>query len=345
MDSQKIFLISQRRFGKTSLVKEVLQEIRKRKTKTIYIDIEGISTYKKFLNTYLGALIKEYTTIDKIFDFAKRLLPSIRFDINLDETGKPSLSLGYKPSDPNLDEIAAKIYELPGKIAKSHSMVIAFDEFQEILGLNGGQIEAALRSAIQHQRNVGYIFAGSKRHILMDMAMLADRPFYKIGPVMHLEKISEGTFKEFIREKFHRTKVKISKEAISKIIRSAENIPYFVQMISHELWDFAVTNKKAITEEGIEFVFDELIRQYNQNFHELWTKLISAKKHLLRAIAYKGGRNLLSKESLAENELGYPSSVQRTLGLLVSDGILDKVDGEYFIVDILFREWIKKYTE
>lgn len=343
-NAQKIFLISSRRFGKTSLVKVTLEKLEKQKMRTIYLDVEGISTYKKFLNTYLNILTRKFSAINKLYEFAKKLLPSIRFDLSVDETGSPTLSLGYKPEDPDLESVAAKIFELPEKIAQRQQVVIAFDEFQEILKLNGKQTEGALRAAVQHQKNVGYIFAGSKRHLLTEMVTSPDRPFYKIGPIFYLDKIPEEIFKEFIYEKFHRSGVKISKNTVSKIIEFSENIPYYVQMLSHELWDYSLTQGKEIKEKEIELVFQELLKQYSQNFSESWNKLIIRKKQLLQVIARKGGHNLLSKESLSENELGYPSSVQRTLELLIADGYIDKIDNEYFIVDILFREWVKRFT-
>lgn len=344
LDSQKIFLISSRRMGKTSLIMTVLEKTKKQNIKTIYLDVEGISTYKKFLNTYLNTLMKEFTTADKIYEFAKRLLPNIRFDLAVDETGKPSLSVGYKSQEPDLENIATKIYELPKKIATKKQIVIVFDEFQEILKLNGKQIEASLRSAIQHQRNVGYVFAGSKRQLLTDMVMSSDRPFYKIGPVMYLEKIPIEKFEKFVFEKFYKSKIKILNSTVAKIIEMSENIPYYVQMLSHELWDFAVFGKKEVQEKDVEIILEELIKQYDQNFRTEWTRLVSTKKQLLHLIANKGGKNLLSKESLERNELPYPSSVQRTLEKLRADDYIDKMNGEYFIVNILFREWIKRFT-
>ena len=42
-------------------------------------------------------------------------------------------------------------------------MAVALDEFQAIGAFNGGSVEHALRAAVQHQRQVGYVFAGPSR--------------------------------------------------------------------------------------------------------------------------------------------------------------------------------------
>lgn len=344
LDCQKIFLISPRRFGKSSLIRTVLEQIEKQNIKTVYLDIEGISTYKSFLNAYLTALIKESGRADRAYQFVRKLIADIRFDFSLDETGTPKLSLAYKATDSNLEGVARKIYNLPARIARGKQLVIVFDEFQEILKLNGGNIEGALRASIQHQRDVGYVFAGSQRHLLIDMATSPKRPFYKSGPVMYIDRIPVDIFQKFVLDKFEKSEIKVSKDALLKIFGAAENIPYYVQMISHELWDSAVSERRKVKERDIEIVVSQLVKQYDQNFRLDWNRLIVTKRQVLQTIANRGGRNILSKESLSTSELGYPSSVQATLQSLLNEGYIDKFEDEYCVSDILFREWIKSHT-
>ncbi len=176
------------------------------------------------------------------------------------------------------------------------------------------------------------------------MATSPDRPFYKIGPVVYLEKIPEEKFEKFVSGKFHNSGIKISNSTVRKIFTIAENIPYYVQMLSHELWDFAISNKKEIQERDVEIILNQLVKQYDQNFRTEWARLVSTKRQLLQVIAKEGGKNLFSKELMERNELPYPSTIQRTLESLITEEYIDKTNGEYFIVNILFREWIKRFT-
>lgn len=340
--SQKIFLISSRKLGKTSLIKTTLEKLQKKGYLTIFIDLEGFSSYKQFLDTYLLALTQQATALDKMVAFIRQIVPGLRVNFNINEIGHPSLSLGYEYPAPDFDRIARKIYALPETIAKKRKrkMVIVFDEFQEILKLNGGSIEGAMRASIQHQRNVAYIFAGSKKHLLLDMVNSSERPFYKIGPIMRLEKIPPEDFTAFIKTKFQKTKVKISDEMINRLIKRAENIPYYIQMFAHELWDRAAT-KKEIKLKDLEMAIKQLVGQISPNFYQEWSQMILAKRGLLRAIALSGGKNILSQDYLKRNKLGLPSAVRRTLLALVDEGHLDKEENEYFFNDLLFREWIK----
>ena len=221
-----------------------------------------------------------------------------------------------------------------------HICVTHICVIQEILKLNGKNIEGKLRAHIQHHHNVSYIFAGSKRHLLNEMVNSPDRPFYRIGPVIYLGKIPEDRFLKFISNKFKTSGIETPGEVVSEVIKIAENIPYYVQMLSHELWDFGVT-KSRLGKKDVRPVLTQLLRHYSQNFHLEWSRLILSKRQLLEAIARYGGRRILSKDYLKKNNLGLPSSVRRTLLALVEDGYLDRENDEYFFTDILFREWVR----
>jgi uncharacterized protein len=73
------------------------------------------------------------------------------------------------------------IAELPGQASVGvyidAPVVVVLDEFQAVLGA-ATQIDAAIRSEIQHHDEVGYVFAGS--HLGMMRALFSDRarPFY-----------------------------------------------------------------------------------------------------------------------------------------------------------------------
>lgn len=343
INSQKIFLISSRKLGKTSLVKTALNQLKQEGFITVFLDLEGFSSYKDFLDAYLSALTREVAAVDKILTFVRALLPGLRIEFKFDESGKPLLSLGYSRTEPELNKIARSIYELPEIIFKKRKkkVIVVFDEFQEILKLGDKQVEGLLRSSIQHQRNTGYVFAGSKRNLLTQMVSSPQRPFYKIGPIMYLRKIPKNEFFQFSKKRFIATKFKISDETIHGIIKTAENIPYYIQMLSHELWDYGIL-KKELDEKDIPAVLRQLINQQSQNFHLEWSRMILSKRRLLKAIAICGGDRVLSKDFLKKNELEYPSSAHRTLSALMKDGYLDREEsGRYYITDLLLLEWIR----
>ena len=66
-----------------------------------------------------------------------------------------------RPDIPLLEEVLT----MPVKAAEKEGkrVVIVFDEFQQILEYESDTVERLLRSSIQHQTDVAYIFCGSRR--------------------------------------------------------------------------------------------------------------------------------------------------------------------------------------
>ena len=93
-----------------------------------------------------------------------------------------------------------------------------------------------MRAAVQHQREVGYVFAGSEPS-LMERMLGPKRPFYKAGPVMRLEKIPADEFAAFIDARFTRSGIKPEAGLGAAIVDLAGNLPYDVQRLAHETWD------------------------------------------------------------------------------------------------------------
>src|SRR5437762_1665958 len=139
---------------------------------------------------------------------------------------------------PIFSRLAAEVFALPQHLheVRKHKLVIALDEFQAIRGFNGGSVEHAVRAAVQHQRNVGYVFAGSEPS-LMERMLGPKRPFYKAGPVMRLEKIPADLFAAFIEARFSQTGIKPEAGLGAAIVELAGNLPYDVQRLAHEGWD------------------------------------------------------------------------------------------------------------
>ena len=124
-----------------------------------------------------------------------------------------------------------------GRRARQRKVVVALDEFQAIGGFNGGSVEHAMRAAVQHQREVGYVFAGSEPS-LMERMLGPKRPFYKAGPVMRLERFAADEFAAVHRCAIHALGYASRKTGLGDaVVDLAGNLPYDVQRLAHETWD------------------------------------------------------------------------------------------------------------
>ena len=188
-DGQKVFLISPRRYGKSSLIRQALDSLRRRRVVTLDVTVSSFSSYVAFLEGYTKALATLDSKTERTWSWLRNLFKSIRPELRVESglNGGTSVSVAFPTvrTDRDAARLAEEVFALPGKIADrlGRRVAVALDEFQAIEGFNGGSVEQALRAAVQQQRSVGYVFAGSEPS-LMEQMIGRKRPFYKAGPVM-----------------------------------------------------------------------------------------------------------------------------------------------------------------
>jgi hypothetical protein len=338
----RIFLMAPRRYGKTSLIENVLNALQKEAILIAYVDLYWAASAHDFLELYASKVIRGSKSIARqAAAIVKNLLPRLRPKLGFDPTGNPELSLdlaGHKAP-----ESVEEILNLPQRIAESEGkrFAVVFDEFQEITKLNGGNLERQLRAAIQHHTQVSYLFAGSKTHMLIDMVSDETRPFYQMGTLMPLDKIPEKDFSSFVRSKFAESGKKISKGALKKILDECENVPHYVQLLSFNVWDHfqQVTN---VTETHVEEALLMTLRSQEPAYLTLWEGLTVHQQKTVTAAAKLKGRMLTAKDSIKQFSLESASNVSKSLSALRSKSILRKETESYVFEDVFFGRWVEK---
>jgi len=343
-DGQKVFLLSPRRFGKSSLVALALLKLKKRHIHTVSITVSSYSSYTQFLEKFAEKVLRAAGPWDRVKDWVTRFGRSVKPDISYNMgTGEVSVSLG-KGSGFDPDPIAPEIFAMPGELSKSAGfrMAICLDEFQQISQFDSGSVENVIRNQVQAQREVGYVFAGSQPSLMKEM-LSAKRPFHKAGPQMFLDKIPADDWKAFIAQHFHKRGRALDDQGLETLLVTADLIPYDVQRIAHELWDYAeLKDKRHLDASDVNSVTDSLVAGQSTYYELLWEQLSASQRATLQALAEQGSSAIYSQLVRMEFRLGPASTVQKALHSLDSRDILDRYKDKFFFLDPLFPRWIRK---
>jgi len=345
-DGQKVFLLSPRRFGKSSLVAVVLQQLKKRHIHTVNLTVSSYASYAQFLEKFAEKVLRAAGPWDRVRGwvtrFGRQVKPEISFNLT---TGETNVSLnkgvGFDPAP-----IAPEVFALPGELARNAGfrMAICLDEFQQISQFNGGSVENALRNQVQEQREVGYVFAGSQPSLMEEMLSVR-RPFHKAGPQMFLDKIPAGDWTEFITRQFRKRGRTLDEKGLETLLRTADLIPYDVQRIAHELWDYAeLKDRRQLGAADVQTLTDTLVSGQSTFYELLWEQVSQRQRATLQALATRGPAEIYSQAVREEFRLGPASTVQKALQSLDARDVLDRYKGNYFFLDPLFPCWIRRRT-
>jgi hypothetical protein len=367
--AQKVFLISPRRYGKSSLIRLALAAIARRGVLTIDVTVSSFSSYVAFLEGYARALAAAETRAERARSSTPTRVPrwgplwlreaisSTHVEIGPDlrvaavppadgRSPGPTVAFPNARTDRDVSRLAEEVFALPARLAdaRRRTVVVALDEFQAIAGFNGGSVEHALRAAVQRQRDVGYVFAGSEPS-LMERMLAARRPFYKAGPVMRLDKIPADEFALFVDRRFLRSGMKPEPGLGAAIVDLAGNLPYDVQRLAHETWDeVRGRNRRRATLDDLHQTLRRMLAEQQTMFEATWQRLTLPQRAVLRAVVLEKGTELLSADVRTRHRLGGPSTVQTALAALVRDDVVTREPDGYAVVDSLLREWVARQT-
>jgi len=339
MAGQNLILFAPRRYGKSSLLREVMRGLDKEKFLTLWIDVSEVSTIRGFLERIVNQ-INEFSKVTKLTGFIKTTLPKF---LSMFRVGLGDFNITITaPSQVELDELSLEIFDLPEKLAQKSNkrVIIVFDEFQDLL-LLGQNLDKKMRAKIQYHKSASYVFMGSRRSLINKMFFDRQSPFYFIGKKMEINYISREDFGPFIKGQFQATGKEISEEIIEHILQITGGHPYFTQYLCFEIWN--LTHRKAISSLVEQALFICVASQ--SYIYEMLLDQIKSKdrKAVLFYLAERGSKDIFGIDSLREMEVRNPNGVNYALKALMEKEILEKgKKGEYRFVDPFFAFYLQK---
>jgi AAA+ ATPase superfamily predicted ATPase len=333
-------LYAPRRFGKTSLIFHVIEQLEKENCICIYFDFMPVYSLESFVRLYSKAIAEKQNNISKFAQNFTSLIKNIRPVLSFNENGEQEFSIDFTNS--TIDEtVISKLFDLPEVIAgKNKRVIVFFDEFQESEKLQSINFENLLRSKIQMQTKTNYLFLGSKTHILNEMFNDKKRAFYNSASQMTLSILPKKDTIEYLQRNLVLENISISDEAAEYLIFVSGYIPHYIQLLASEVWQFMVNNETVVTKDIIDFCVKRVLALNTDYYMELFDRQSQSRKQLLAALT-QNGKNIYSAEYIKTNRLTSVATVQRAARELIETGIIEKTGDSYFIADPFFKFFVK----
>ncbi len=333
-------LISPRRWGKSSLMKQVAYLNKDKKTKFAFIDFFNIRTEEDFFEKYSTEIIK--CTISKNEEllqagknFFQKISPS--FSFGADPVNDFSLSFSWREAQKSKEEII----NLPEIIARKKGIriVVCIDEFQGISKLKDHiSLEQELRSYWQHHENTCYCLYGSRKHMMLEIFKTESRAFYRFGDLFFLEKIPEHHWMEFIQLGFSNSGKRIRKELVAEMIQLTDNHPDYLQQLCHHVWNATESEATRVT---IETAMDLVVRSNALHYQDMCEALSNTQLNLLLSIL-EGETKLTASGTMQKYNLGTPRNVSKNKKVLEKKDIVEFHGETISFNDPIFEYWLKE---
>lgn len=338
-----VVLIGPRRYGKTSFILDLIRNLDQKQHATIFIDVFNVTTHRDFLNQLVTAISQKKSMIKRAAEWIKvvgqKLRPTLEWEADANNAASIKLYLqAHKLSD---DQVKQFILDTLGALESfSKKVFIAFDEFQTIGQLeDDGWLEASIRSTMQLQKNVSYLFSGSRHGIIHDMFNNQARPFYRSCQLINFPKFGPE-FTDWIIQRFKVADIKCDRASVDYMRQLVDDTPNYVQMVCFYL----VANEvKTIGQEAINTALRVVTEQNSYPYQTILNTLSPVQQRVLRLAACEG-RAIYTKDILERYEIKSAAHVSQAIKALISKQILDESTGRGVVIfdDPLFKIWLKK---
>ena len=339
-NGRNVTLFSPRKMGKTGLIQHLFGQIMPEKVQCFYVDIYHTKNIYDFTKAFAEAVLTQRVApfFERMGKEIMQFFGSIRPVFSPDPiTGTIQCTVDIQPQheEVTLQQIFAYLEQL------KQPCYVACDEFQEIAEFPEGKAEATLRTYIQHLKNVHFIFAGSKKHIMAQMFLSPNRPFFHSTQLMSIDAIDEEAYYEFAAHHFSVHNQQIKREVFHELYHLVDGHTWYMQALLNRIYQ---NGAPSVSYDDIRIALNQWVEE-NTPAYNMYCRLITDRQlAVMRAVAKEGVVSEPGSSTfLQKYQLGAYSTVRSAmLALEEKELIYRDEEGRYSIYDRFFCIWLQR---
>jgi hypothetical protein len=334
---QSVVLIAPRRFGKTSLVLEILKRNKLKSCYTAYIDVFSSPTIELLSTQIIEAILKNHR-LDRVFIKSRKSALAMMKNLKLKTVIEDfEFMLGFSESKPNEWGLLQDSIKFIDQFASRHgvSIICAFDEFGDVGKLDGDKIVKLFRSEIQTQQNASYLFSGSYESVMNSMFIKKNSPFFRFARIIHLDFIEKETFIKYFSKILPGYDILPDRLFLEEVMDFTGGHPYYSQLA---LQTIIIHKLLTGTPPDLGSLITVMLDSEHGYLIKTWEDIASNRENILVLLAVaEYGRDLYKR--LQKHNI----NVYRGLSSLINSGIILKLmDNTFMLSDPLFAVWIHR---
>ena len=345
-NGQDVVVFAPRRYGKSSLVWRVAQELVAEGVLMAQVDLMTTPTKEKLAEKLARTIHDDVASVvfrakERLNVFrGLRIVPTVTVD---PMSGSFAFSFQAGRAREDVDATLEGLLRLPGQLGadRDRRVALVLDEFQEIVDIDRN-LPKLMRAVFQEQAEVAHVYLGSKRHLMERIFNDENEPFWRSAKPMELGVIAPQLFRPYVGERFRATAREVEDAVVERVLAITRGHPYATQELCYFLWE-QVPEGAVARVADLDAAVAGVLRSEHAHFSLIWDNAATTQRQLLQALAAEPGRPLRTDYRL-HHALPAASSVQRALEALVHDELAARdEDGDYRIAEPFLAEWVRRH--
>ena len=345
--SPSILITGIRGVGKSAFMKRIQKKFRDENYLVVYIDLSASDAYQKdeftkeaFIELIYDQIIGEcgksgITTADKkIEKYIKTHDVTLREIVNI--KGYPVPFLWTKK---NYKKLANFVMDLPQYLYEEYKedingVFLFFDEFQIIkeLGNDLTNFLWYMRSYIQKQNNVSYVFSGSMsgKDSLIEEIAGSNGAFGGRILTIEIKAFSHETTRNYLNEKAEY--LKFTDDGFDQFYECTKGVPFYINVFGNLLPKNITLDSDSVKENFIKF-----LPILASHFSNSWFRLNLQQQKILTTLL----DGPLNKSGIAKKLNVTSGAIGRSLNTLLDKGLVEMENMQYYVPNSVFIAWLK----
>ena len=340
--SPSILITGIRGVGKSAFMKRIQKKFRDENYLVVYIDLSASDAYQKdeftkeaFIELIYDQIIGEcgksgITTADKkIEKYIKTYDVTLREIVNI--KGYPVPFLWTKK---NYKKLANFVMDLPQYLYEEYKedingVFLFFDEFQIIkeLGNDLTNFLWYMRSYIQKQNNVSYVFSGSMsvKDSLIEEIAGSNGAFGGRILTIEIKAFSHETTRNYLNEKAEY--LKFTDDGFDQFYECTKGVPFYINVFGNLLPKNITLDSDSVKENFIKF-----LPILASHFSNSWFRLNLQQQKILTTLL----DGPLNKSGIAKKLNVTSGAIGRSLNTLLDKGLVEMENMQYYVPNSVF---------
>ena len=339
-DGIHAFVLSPRRYGKTSLLLEALRRFRRDGGRGGYANLLLSTTETEAAGVVLTAVVREVLrpigrTRRSLEDVLRHLRVAPQIEMSPD--GKVSLTLHPAVSSDRWYEVLEDAVTLLEEAGERRPAALVLDEFQQVAEIGPKGMGGAFKALADQARGTSLVFSGSRLSVMERLTRGRGAPLLGMGETFNLEVVPENDMSAHLVARARRGGKRLTRAHARSLYRRVGGIPNDVQWLAHAAYEAA---GDTIDEEAIDAGLASIVRRQAGFFAERYESLAPSQQRIVRELARSPREKVYAKAFLDAVMVANANAVTTALRTLAEQEIVRRDGRQWRLASPFFRAWL-----
>ncbi len=339
-----VFVLSPRRYGKTSLIRRSIAKVQREGGRCAFANLLFVTNEVELATTILRAVadcvlgpVGRSTHSLESFLRGLRVTPRI----SLAQDGSVAFGFDAAVASASWSDIVGDALKLLREAGGRRPSVLVLDEFQAVAHIGRHGLGGAFKALADEATRTSIVFSGSHLTTMEKLTKGAGAPLHGMGETIVLDVIPEGAMSAYLQRRAKSHGKQLDRATARLVYEAADRVPNYVQQLALSAYE-AAGRSRSITEtdvtRGFVTVVEHNASSYAQQFEDLGGSPVQ--QRVLKQLVRAPTASVYSKAFLDSVVVANANAVTTALRALDARELVTRRGRLWDIADPFFRRWL-----